>query len=62
MKKGGKILKRSARKKYINRKKKLFDSAAFNGFFIIELHEIISKRHIKMFLEHSIIIENISTF
>ena len=52
MKIRGKILKLSARKKYINRKKKLFDSAAFNGFFIIELHQVINKRHIKMFLEH----------
>ena len=46
----GKILKRSARKKNINKKKKLFDNAAYNGFFIIELHQVINKRPIQMFL------------
>ena len=40
-------------------KKTLFDSAAFNGFFIIEIHQVINKRPIKMFLEHQIIIKNI---
>ena len=35
-----------------NLKKKLFDIAAFNGFFIIELHQVDNKRLIKMFLEH----------